>query len=553
MKHLREHGFDVGAIDTMHTRATWERVRRDVLAVSVLVAASVVNALPPLLNAAGTQSDAAIVGLQAMHSMRGEIAWSLWGSSYQTSVDSWVASVFFRLLGATPLALMLSTFTGYLALTGFAYATLRRHVSAGIAALLVLPIVIMAGPVHIYAFYPPRQASLTLLFAAIWALDGAASGRRATFRLAAGGFVAGLAVLADPYCLVFTPAIVLFIVITARQGCERWVRGAVAGVTGLVGGLSPFVAIVSGRGATPGVYRLTEGVFSHNVKLLARECLPYLLSTKVAMFSPSGGDGWFHPPAWFHAVELVGAGSLLAGIALGGVAAFSELVPASERRLGALGAVILPITLAAFCFSVMAMDRLSARYLVSIVLLSPFALAPLVRLAGTARFAAMLAPYLVSVAVGGWLGNGNNVDGVRIRRDNGLAKDEHALAELLRARGIRYGLADYWVAYRLTFLFREDPILVPWHAALDRYPPYRRATEAEAVVAYVYDPYWSREELASRERDFRSAGSGFEPDFDETRVGRYTVLVLTRTGTAENVARRVRSQQNPVAVVHLRP
>ena len=122
-----------------------------------------------------------------------------------------------------------------------------------------------------------------------------------------------------------------------------------------------------------------------------------------------------------------------------------------------------------------------------------------------------------------------NVEGATIRLENGKAVDELALASALRARGLRYGLADYWVAYRLTFLMREDPILVPWHAELDRYAPYRRAMEAEQTIAYVYDPYWSVEDLAYRKSELQSGKGGFEPAFEEFRVGRYSVLVLKRS------------------------
>jgi hypothetical protein len=203
---------------------------------------------------------------------------------------------------------------------------------------------------------------------------------------------------------------------------------------------------------------------------------------------------------------------------------------------------MLPVTLVAFTASVMAMDRLSARYLVAIVLVSPFALAPVLAATSRRGFAAMLAPYLVSTAVGGWLGYGDNVDGLRIRRENGEARDERALGEALRAHGVHHGLADYWVAYRLTFLLGEDPIVVPWHAALDRYPPYRTAVEAAASVAYVFDPIWSGEDLGYRKMELRNGKGGFQPDFEELRAGRYTVLIMHRRVPGEAPAAMARSR-----------
>jgi hypothetical protein len=503
----------------------------EAIVVVALFAASIAQSLPPLLNAAGTQSDAAIVGLQAMHALRGETSWFLWGSGYQTSMDAFVAAAFFRALGVTPIALMLSTFTGYLLLIGFAYATVRRRFDAVSAALLVLPLVLMAPPVHIYAFYPPRQLALTLLFAAIWVLEGGTDARSPKARIALGAFVAGLACFADPYALLFLPAVGVFVLLLSQDGADR--RAALqrfgAGLAGAGVGLVPFWLLSRSAGASRGVFHLSGALFTRNVALLADECLPYLLGTKVKRFSEGAGVTAWHPPEWFHAVQVLGASVLLAGMVLGGVAALGRRVPADARRLGLAGALMLPVTLAAFSISAMVMDRLSARYLVAMVLMAPLALAPVVHLVGRRAFAAMLAPYLLSIGVAGWLGYGDNVDGFRIRLANGRARDETELATALHERGLHYGLADYWVAYRLTFLMHEDPIIVPWHAKLDRYPPYRRAADAEPTVAYVYDPYWSQEDLSYRKREFRGGKAGFEPGFEEFRVGRYSVLVLRRS------------------------
>jgi hypothetical protein len=197
------------------------------------------------------------------------------------------------------------------------------------------------------------------------------------------------------------------------------------------------------------------------------------------------------------------------------------------RRLATLGAVMLPITLGAFAVSVMVMDRLSSRYLVAIVLMSPFALAPALLLLGVRRFALLIAPFLASVAVAGWLSYGDEVNGMRIVR-HPEGSDEALLANLLREHGLRYGLGDYWVAYRLTFLFEEQTIIVPWHEKLDRYAPYRRAVAAQARVAYIYDPWRSVEALESREAEIAAGDTDFAPKFETLRAGRYTVLLLQR-------------------------
>ena len=141
----------------------------------VLLAASYAFRLPPLLNARSTNSDAAVVGLQAMHMLRGELSPFLWGSGYQTSADSLVAALFFALLGPSPLVLMLSALTMHLVATFFVFAILRRRFAPWVALLLTMPMIVSPSSVHSYALYPPRQLSLTLAMAAFWAIDVAAA------------------------------------------------------------------------------------------------------------------------------------------------------------------------------------------------------------------------------------------------------------------------------------------------------------------------------------------------------------------------------------------
>src|SRR5688500_11093436 len=85
--------------------------RSTALAALVLFLGSYLFRLPPLLNARSTNSDAAVVGLQALHILRGEHSAFLWGSGYQTSADAYVAALFFAVFGKAPVVLMLSALT----------------------------------------------------------------------------------------------------------------------------------------------------------------------------------------------------------------------------------------------------------------------------------------------------------------------------------------------------------------------------------------------------------------------------------------------------------
>jgi hypothetical protein len=225
-------------------------------------------------------------------------------------------------------------------------------------------------------------------------------------------------------------------------------------------------------------------------------------------------------------VQVAGATLLLAGVVSGGAALALRRLPLDLRRLGALGGLMLLVTVAAFLISPMAVDCFSARYLVPIILMAPFALAPAAKLLGPRWMTLALAPYLVSAGVAGWLHYGSDVDGFHIRRENGRALDEQQLASALRARGIRYGFADYWASYRLTFLFDENPVIVPLHESQDRYPAYRNAVASAPLVAYLYDPLRSEEDLAEHEREIRAGTTEFDPAFEEIHAGRFIALIL---------------------------
>jgi len=270
-------------------------------------------------------------------------------------------------------------------------------------------------------------------------------------------------------------------------------------------------------------------VVNHNLGLLTQTCLPDLLGS-TAYYSPHMPivEPW-PAPTWFRAIQLLGAGLFLLGIAVGGASVFWRALPPKIRSLAALGAVMLPVTLGAFALSVMVMDRLSARYLVAIVLMAPFALAPILLIVGRRRFALLLAPFLASAAVAGWLNYGDEVAGIHINLPREGASDEALLARQLRDHGLHYGLADYWVAYRLTFLFEEQTIIVPWHEKLDRYAPYRSAVATQTHLAYIYDPWRSKESLEEREAEIKARETEFSPQFEILKAGRYTVLLLQRT------------------------
>lgn len=505
-----------------------------------LVALSLAFRLPALVNAATVDSDAAIVGLQARHVLRGEWSWFLYGSGYQTSVDSAVAAAFFALLGPTSLALLLSTLSGHIAATCLAFATLKRHLPARAAAVAVLPLVFTSSPLHTYILNPPRQAALTLAFVALFVTDGAAGRQGGRARLAmqaAGAALAGLACFADPYALLLLPPLVLLGGLVAFDGTSPGARAPAvprrlaATAAGALFGLVPFALLLRSPSSVHGEVTLTLGLFRHNLGLLLDPCLPWLLGTTAyAPHALLGYAPWESGPL-LHAVQRAGGVVFVLAVATGGLALVRSGQPLPLRRLGGVGFVVAALTVASFLVSVMVMDLFSSRYLAAMVLMSPFAIAPLAGRVGWQWLLGLLSPFLVGAGVCGWVGYGDEVRGAAIvALPGGGAGDEEALRSALEARGVHAAIADYWVSYRLTFLYREAVVVVPIHAREDRYPAYRQAYLAATRSAYIFDPKRSREQLAAMEKEAFEGEHPWGVPVERVTAGALTAVVFDRAG-----------------------
>jgi len=523
--------------------ARLRRVLRERAPWLLVLVASIAFRLPPLINAEGSNSDSAVVGLQAGHLLRGDWSPFLWGSGYQTSVDSAIAAMVFLFTGPSPAALMASSLAGHILLTWLVFDALRRVLPGPgarpewTAALLVLLLVFVPDPVHTYVLYPPRQASLTLVFLAFWLTHGASASGRPRLRFGLGGAVALLAVYADPYALLFLPAQALLGVLAALDGAPlppsrpEILRRIGAFAAGAVAGVVPYAVLRHLPQASHGQTALSLDVVRHNLDLLLDPCGPWLLSTKVfAAVHMTDYQPW-QPGPPFHALQIVAAAILVVLLASGAALFFATSLPWELRRLALAGAFMVPVTVGGFLVSPMVMDHFSSRYLAAIVLVAPFCLAPAAALLPARRFGLALAPYLVSAAVSGWV----SYRPFTLAVHPNLAVDER-LGVALRERGIRYAVADYWASYRLTFAWGENPIVVPTNQVEDRFAPYRAAFEEEPIVAYVYDAYRSRESLPEIEAKIRRGETGYEPGYARFEVGNFTVMVLRRRPPVERLA-----------------
>jgi hypothetical protein len=465
------------------------------VALGVLAVVSLLTRLPALLNAAGTNSDAAVVGLQARHILHGEWSPFLWGSGYQTSADSTWAALVFLVLGKNPLALMLSALVLYVGLTLIVFATLARHTSTPARALIAtLPLVFTTACVHSYALYPPRQLALTVAFAAFFAIDGE--------HLAVGGLLALLAWVFDPYAMIFVPgALVLAILVVLRSrdtlGPRARAMGAFFG--GAIVGAAVLARLLGDRRAQQGVTTMSTSVALHNGKLLVHECLSWAFGTKV--FKPLHVMDYveWHPPLAYQVLAYGGAAAL--GVALIGSIVLTFKAARPLVHLAVVAWLTIGLNFAGFLTSLMVMDHFSMRYLAATVLVLPFALAPLVERLG-ARSAALLGPYLASALAGGWLAHGDWVHGpLPVRTDAGKGVVEARVLQALEERKVEAAIADYWASYRLALLWREAIPVVPYHPEQDRYPPYREAFTKAKRIAYIHDRDRSFEDARGAEQD----------------------------------------------------
>ncbi len=491
--------------------------------IAALVVLSFAFRLPPLVNAAATNSDAAIVGLQAIHIQHGELSFFLFGSHYQTSVDSFVAAIFFFVLGATPRALMLSALSGHVAVTLLTHAILTRHVSALRAFALTLLLVFTPAAVHSYALYPPREASIAIAFGALFWLDRA-SGEK-TWKLVLGAALASLACFADPYAFVLMPAVAVMALFAALDRNEDSMRRRiVATLSGGVLGAIPLAILFSQSPSKQGELGVGFDRIVHNTHILTESCLPWLLSTTpfaavhMMDYAPWTAPAWFRPIQWLGAISFCAA--LFAAIHF----SIARSTSRDLRGIGLAGAATTLVTLLGFFTSVMVMDHFSMRYLASILLVAPLSLAPLAARVSSRSLILGLLPFSISSAVGGWVSYGPDVSGIRIVREPSASTDDYRLGAELRARDVHAAIADYWVAYRLTFLFREDPVVIPSHESQDRYAPYRVAVEAAPRYALIFDPLRSEESLDQLATRLAAENKPFQ----RLDVGRMTAFIVTK-------------------------
>ncbi|MBP9114169.1 MAG: hypothetical protein KBF88_15260 [Polyangiaceae bacterium] len=506
------------------------RSRLAIFASALLVVLSIGFRWPALLNADATNSDAAIVGLQALHILEGEWTPYLWGSGYQSSIDSVIAALWMALFGKSTTSLMASSLACHIVLALLGFDLLRRSVGVWRALVLALLWVFTTACVHGYALYPPRQASLTLVFVSWWLVS-----RK---RLSTGALVAGLAAFADPLALVFLPSTALVLTLSSAESTwrQRWhVLGA------LTIGLVPFMWLRMRPDAKGGAlgFELTLDRIVHNGRIFLDSAFPWTTGTKIfAAKTMMDYVEWpMHP--FVRGVCLAGLGILL--FALGLVvfrlvrsagreraSFFRQDLPANVMWSWVAASGIL-VSIAAFLVSVMVFDHFSMRYLIAWPLMLPLMLGGVVDRVWLFRASTAFAIFMG--AVGGWVSFRPATDGAHVSVAPSI-RDAHRVIEILRREGIHFAVADYWSSYRMTLLSKEDPIVIPSHASQDRYAPYRDRFAKAERVAWIHDEERSDQPLLLSE----ARAQAFCVSNQRFSAGTFTVWIcVPRSQSSSNI------------------
>ena len=492
-----------------------------------LALAFVLFRVPALLNPGFINSDGAISGLQANRMLEGEWQWLHWARDYLTSIDSVIALPFLALFGSTPFVLMCVTLFGQLTTALLAYAIAERRIGPWPAVLVSLPLVFMTMGVNIYLFFNVRMWCLAMMLGAFLLIDRSVEAARPRLTLALGILLGFLSMFADLYASQLIPGLLLFAILSGLDGTSlRWKAfPPVLKNVGAATALATVVLVVLRRLAEVRTGRATLNMrqIPYNWSLFTDECFQWMAGTKLFAFNASGGAELHPSPGWIAVLQVLGLVTLVLLLVSGAALFFMERIPWRIRVLGAVGSGVAFSTCFGFLCSNTAVDIWGTRLLLPLILTLPLTLAPVTHVLGKRAWIALL-PYLLSTAITGWLSYGVFVDGlVPVRTTRGAMTEERAVGEFLRAKGIRYAAADYWVAYRLSFILGENPIVVP-EASEDRYPKWRARFDAEPHVAYLVhpsSPALSAEAIEAALVERKQA-------FERSTVEGFTVFEVTR-------------------------
>lgn len=508
--------------------------------------------VPPLVNAAAINSDAAIVGLQTRHFLKGDWALQLWGSGYQTAVESLLLIPFFAIGGSRPIFVFLIPLLGMLAMIVIVHRLLRDHLSDAMAFACTLPLVFATQAINSPMTFIMRQIMVTCLMAGVLLLSRASKGGVfAAQRYFWGGLVFATSVVIDTFALELFPAALLLIVLCASDGLvdqgrvkvslrrekrvlTRRIGSALAGMAcalvvafacGQLGSLRPRPATAAIAGGAVATAPRPETVLEHlggNWRLFS-DCAPFAIGAKSWLPGTAVPSPEWDMPALVRIAFGMGAGLFVFLIVSAVPLALSNKVPWAIRRLGLFGFFCGLTAVAAFLVTGAPKDIWSTRYLAPLMWFSPLAIAPALSMLRPKTALAAIGAWAIGACACGWVAYGTFVDGPRVRLDaRGAAVAEREVLALLRERGVHEAYAQYWLAYRLSLLFEEDPLVVPLDPADDRRAALRVQVERAKRAAMIFHPSVPRNTPGPYREAARASGALEE----EIHVEDFTILIV---------------------------
>jgi hypothetical protein len=456
--------------------------------VVVLLATTLIalRAAVPLLLERSLDSDQAIVGLMAKHlSELRTFPLFFYGQNYMLGVQAWLAAPFFLLGGPTPVMLRLPLVLLNIGVAIALLATMTRLGLRPVLALVACLPLITTTPVISDALVRPLGAAIGP-FAWVLALWGLR--RRPLW----WGVVFCLGVLHREFVVLALPALVLAGWRTPwRWRSAEWLRAVVgsAGVWVLIdllkrsiNGYGPAGGDIDATSLTMQAKQLSlwlslEGYATRVWDFIARAIPdmfgagPYAVHDYHGMFSSLTAGSWW-------AGAALGAAVLLCAIRL---AAPGNTARSSERLSMYLGLIgVLAILTYGLNGGIDVTAMPVVRYGLFVLLLPVGLLAAFFFRESHSHWRHAVAGLVTAWALF------TAIDAARIvseYRASPPANPHREMADYLVAHGIEYGYAQYWDAYIITFLAREEVVLASTgKVRISAYGPLVAAHADEAVT-----------------------------------------------------------------------
>jgi 4-amino-4-deoxy-L-arabinose transferase-like glycosyltransferase len=496
-------------------------------------------------------ADEAVVALMARHIGQGARPVFFYGQAYMGSLDAFLVALGFRLLGEQVWVIRLVQMLLYLGTIYTTYWIGRVGFQSAQAALLAA--LLLAVPTVNMTLYTTvslggyGEALLLgnlVLLAALLITARVDSGRLPGNFIFLWGILAGVGLWANGLTLIYTAPAGVYLLWRLGRLPRRW---RAFGFFSLVGGAGFLL------GSLPWwIYAITNGpgrlVFELFGTAVAVEQQPWLVRTGLHLVNllllgttvlfgarPPWSVNWLALPLLPFALAFW----------LAVIVFFTRKIshPGEHRPVYALLAGLCAVLLAGFLFTPFGVDP-SGRYFLPLSI--PLALAAAQMLLGVDSTRIKLPPFLKAHPT--WLAG--SLAGLVIlfnlwgtlqcafRFPPGITTqfydvtiiDHRYDAELmtfLRSQGETRGYTNYWVAYPLAFLSREELIFVPrlpYHLDLkytprdDRYAPYTEMAAESPRVAYIVTG------SSLLEDTLRAAFAGLGVSWEERQIGDYLVF-----------------------------